>query len=453
MGNLLSSLLATSGAMKAYDRALDVIQNNVSNASTPGYAASRLNLVAQPFDPASGRAGGVTAGTLESSRDDLVEQSVWSQQNAAGQFTQKSASLAPIEQILGVTSEAAIPADLDQFFQSFSQLATTPNDSVARSQVLDNAGQLTSSFNAASRSLADASTQSDRRIGSTVDQINQLVGQVQSYNQGVDAGSISHLDLGADSTVYAALENLSQLVDFTASRDSSGRFEIRLGSGQSALLLGSRQSMLKVDLSHAQTGIQNSNGETVTTQLQSGKLAALLDTRNNLIPSVTSELDRLAAGVASQVNSTLNAGVDANGDAGQDMFSYDASQPAATLAVTMTDPATLAAATAEAPGGSGNAANLAALAGQPLLDGGTFTQFYGDLAASVGRQKASADQNQQLHTQLLTQAQAVREQTSGVSLDEEATRLIQFQRAYQASAQLLSVLNQLTGTVINLLQA
>ena len=53
---------------------------------------------------------------------------------------------------------------------------------------------------------------------------------------------------------------------------------------------------------------------------------------------------------------------------------------------------------------------------------------------------------------MLTQAQAVREQTSGVSLDEEATRLIQFQRAYQASAQLLSVLDQLTGTVINLLQ-
>jgi flagellar hook-associated protein 1 FlgK len=46
----------------------------------------------------------------------------------------------------------------------------------------------------------------------------------------------------------------------------------------------------------------------------------------------------------------------------------------------------------------------------------------------------------------------VREQTSGVSLDEEATRLIQFQRGYQACAQLLSVLSSLTGTVINMLQ-
>ena len=59
MGNMLSSLLATAGAIKAYDRALDVIQSNVSNASTPGYAAARLNLVSQPFDPAAGRTGGV----------------------------------------------------------------------------------------------------------------------------------------------------------------------------------------------------------------------------------------------------------------------------------------------------------------------------------------------------------------------------------------------------------
>jgi flagellar hook-associated protein 1 len=452
MGNLLSSLLATAGAIRAYDRTLDVIQSNVSNASTPGYAAARLNLVSQPFDPDSGRTGGVRTGTLESSRDDFVEQSVWAQQNATGQFTQKSESLAPIEQILGVTADAAIPANLNQLFQSFSQLATTPNDSVQRAIVLDGADQFASSVNAASRALADASSQTDRQIGNTVDQINQIVGQVQEYNQAVGSGAVSHQDAGSDATAYAALENLGQLVDFSARRDANGQFEIRLGTGQAPLLLGDRQSLLKIDLSHSQTGIQTANGETVTSQFQSGKLAALLDTRNNLIPSYSSDLDRLAAGVADQVNTTLQAGLDSNGDPGQDMFSYDATQPAATLAVAMSDPATLAAATADAPGGSGNATRLAALAGQNLIDGGTFSRFYGTVAARVGRQKASADQDQQLHQQLLTQAQGVREQTSGVSLDEEATRLIQFQRAYQASAQLLSVLNQLTGTVINMLQ-
>jgi flagellar hook-associated protein 1 FlgK len=452
MGNMLSSLLATAGAIKAYDRALDVIQNNVSNASTPGYAAARLNLISQPFDPASGRTGGVKTGTLETSRDDYVEQVVWAQQNSVGQFTQKSESLGPVGQILGVTEDAEIPSSMNQLFQSFSQLATSPNDPVQRRQVLDSAHQFTDSMNAAAQQLADQSHQTDRLIGDTVDQINQLVGQVANYNQAVSSGAVSHDDAGADSAAYAALENLSQLVDVTAQKNANGEFDIRLGTGQSNLLLGNQQSLLKVDLSHAQTGILNANGESATAQFQSGKLAALLDVRNNLLPSYSSDLDRLAAGVADQVNATLKNGADENGDPGAPLFAYDAAQPAASLTVAITDVSTIAAGTSDSPSGSGNALALAGLANQALLDGGTFNQFYGTLAGRIGQAKASSDQDQQLHQQLLTQAQGVREQTSGVSLDEEATRLVQFQRAYQASAQLMTVLSQLTGTIINMLQ-
>src|SRR6185437_13074414 len=105
-----------------------------------------------------------------------------------------------------------------------------------------------------------------------------------------------------------------------------------------------------------------------------------------------------------------------------------------------------------APGGGGNAQDVAALAKLPLLDGAPFTAFYGGLAGRVGQRKAAAGRDRQLHEQLLAQAQAVREETSGVSLDMEATRLVQFQRAYQAAAQLLTVLNQLTGTLIDMLR-
>ena len=235
-------------------------------------------------------------------------------------------------------------------------------------------------------------------------------------------------------------------------RESNGQFDIRIGDGQASLLSGNQQFALKPDYSQAQTGITAADGSSVTSQVHSGQLAALLDVKNNLIPGYSSDLDKLAAGVADQVNATLGAGVDANGNPGQALFSYDADAPAATLAVTSINISEIAAATPDAPGGSGNANNLAALANLQELDGENFAQFYGTLAGRVGQDKASADQNQQLRQQLLSQAQSVREQTSGVSLDEEATRLIQFQRAYQASAQLLTVLSQLTGTVINMLQ-
>jgi len=451
--SLVGSLLASAGAIKAYDRALDVIQNNVVNASTPGYAAERVNLVALPFDPNTGQSGGVIGGDVQSARDEFVEQSVWRQQNSAGQFTAESESLGPLEQVLAVTADAGIPSGLDRLFQSFAALSTAPNDTLARQQVLDDAEQLAAAFNATANSFKVSATATDQEIRYTVDQINGIVGQIQRYNHAVGIGVVSHDDAAADATVYANLEKLAQLVDFTARRGSNGEFDILLGTGQGPLLLGDRQLPIRADFSQPLTAIRSAYGNPVTTQFESGKLGALLEIRDHLIPSYTANLDRLAAAVADQVNTTLQNGVDRNGAAGIDLFSYDAAQPAATLAVTAIAPAELAAARAGAPGGGGNADDLAALATLPLLDGATFTVSYGLLAGRVGQRKAAADQDQQLHQQLLAQAQAVRAETSGVSLDMEATRLVQFQRAYQAAAQLLTVLSQLTGTLINMLQA
>src|ERR1039457_4469018 len=53
MSNLLASLLSSAGALEAYGQVLENSQNNVSNASTPGYAKQSVYLYALPFDPES----------------------------------------------------------------------------------------------------------------------------------------------------------------------------------------------------------------------------------------------------------------------------------------------------------------------------------------------------------------------------------------------------------------
>ncbi len=64
-----------------------------------------------------------------------------------------------------------------------------------------------------------------------------------------------------------------------------------------------------------------------------------------------------------------------------------------------------------------------------------------------------ATNNTEVQQSLVTQAKDLRQQYQGVSLDEEATTLMQFQRAYQANAKFLTVLDQLTQTAIDILQA
>jgi flagellar hook-associated protein 1 FlgK len=179
----------------------------------------------------------------------------------------------------------------------------------------------------------------------------------------------------------------------------------------------------------------------------------LIQMRNTTLPTYMADLNRLAAGLADGINAGLAAGVDANGNAGAPLFSYNlASDAASSLRVTGITTAELAAATSGSPGGNGNALDLADLVSQPKLDGLSYTAFYGQLATRVGQAVDSAKANQDTHPQLLLQARSMRDDLSGVSLDEEAARLMEFQRAYEATAQMIAVLNQLTQETLNILR-
>jgi flagellar hook-associated protein 1 FlgK len=63
-----------------------------------------------------------------------------------------------------------------------------------------------------------------------------------------------------------------------------------------------------------------------------------------------------------------------------------------------------------------------------------------------------AQDGDQLHEQMLVQARSMRDQISGVSLDEEAARLVEFQRAYQATARMISILDDLTQVTLDMLR-
>ena len=164
------------------------------------------------------------------------------------------------------------------------------------------------------------------------------------------------------------------------------------------------------------------------------------------------DLDHLAVSFADTVNTTLANGLDATGQPPtQPLFTYSvATGAAATLAANPLVPNQLAAAAVGAPSGNGNALALAAILSASNIDDLSFTQFYGDIAGRVGRALSIAQEDQQTHRQLLAQAKSVREEKTAISLDEEAANLIQFQRAYQATATLFRTLDEMTQDLINI---
>ena len=173
------------------------------------------------------------------------------------------------------------------------------------------------------------------------------------------------------------------------------------------------------------------------------------------MPGYESDLNTLAKSVADQVNTTLAGGVDINGAAPVvNLFSYNAITGAAgSLAVTAITTNQIAAAAVAAPGGNGNALALAGIGTAQTINGNTFAGFYGSFGGRFGNELAQARDTQTVQESRLTQAQSIRKQTSGVSLDQEASNLIDFQRSYQAAAKIFTVLDDLTITVIGLIPA
>jgi len=106
-------------------------------------------------------------------------------------------------------------------------------------------------------------------------------------------------------------------------------------------------------------------------------------------------------------------------------------------------------------GDNRNAAVLSSLQNQGILNNGTATyqQAYGSLVSNVATRTKQSQDGRDAQQVLNQQAQAARDATSGVNLDEEAANLIRFQQAYQAAAQSITTANTMFQTLLSAIRS
>src|SRR5437879_12072164 len=119
MGNPLSTLLTSANALRVYGKVFDTIQNNITNAHTPGYVKQDQSLLPALFDPSAGLPGGVLAGPLISARSEYVEQAVRNKQEQIGSAQQKDADLGQLQQVFSLDPGSGLPGALKQIITRF----------------------------------------------------------------------------------------------------------------------------------------------------------------------------------------------------------------------------------------------------------------------------------------------------------------------------------------------
>lgn len=476
MSNILASLSRTGNALDVFQQALNVIQNNVNNSATPGYATQSLNLVAQPLVVTGGLTGGVAANGLQDSRDQYIEEQVQLQTQTLGLYSAQAQGTGTLQSFFDVSGNGGVPAALNNLLSAFSAWSATPNDATAQQTVLNSADALAKSVNGLANSLSAASQQLDTQIGSTVSQINTIAQQIEQYNQQRLQGV--QPDPGAEANLYSALDNLSQLTNFSTVTQSDGTITVMLGGG-SPLVIGNQVNAISVQdsvdnnppaanpASPPTAHILDSQGNDITSQITSGQLGGTLDVRNRVLGSMLGNsqqqgsLNQFAQTLADTVNQILESGTVSSSPgaaAGTALFTYDSSdatKAAASLALNPSiAPDQLA--PVDASGAANGIANELASLGsagstQGNINGLNLVQFLGSITSGIGQENQVATSNQTSQQQIAAQATTLRDQVSGVSLDEQAVNVLQFQRAYQAAAQVLTALNTLCDTTLNMM--
>jgi flagellar hook-associated protein 1 FlgK len=465
VGNLFSALNSASSALTAFEQSVDVTQNNVANANSPGYAEQTPVLVADQFQSNTGLSGGVSE-TTQDTRNPLADAAVQQQLSLVGQFQQLQTSLQPLESVFDVSSTSAIPTALNQLFTSFSQWSTQPSSSTFQSAVIDAAQQTAAAFQGAASQLQSIQSSTGQGIQSAVAQINEDASQVQAYNIAIQHNGTPNAGLSAQ--LESTLENLSNFANVQVLPGTGGTVTLLLG-GQTPLAIGSQLNAIQVapNAANGQTEILDSNGNNITSQITSGSLSSLLNVQNTLLPSLAGgdgqagALNTLAKSLADTVNNVLEQGSTTTTppfQAGAALFTYTPGQPAGVAASLAVNPAITPGQLAAVQTGpplvsNGIALQLAALNNTPeaALNGQSFTDYFATLVSQVGSAASNASTSLTAQQQVLTNAQTLQQHLEGVSVNEEAVRLVQLQSSYDAASKVVTIVNQLLQDALNIL--
>lgn len=453
MSSLNASLATAVSGLEAAQGALEATTNNVANANTPGY--SREVPVLETSDPVV--VGSLTLGTgvtlesIESIRDPILESQIQQETETQGQLNSLVSALQQTQTNFSNTTED-IGTAISSFFSSINQMATSPSDLSLRQAVLTAADNLASTFNTTANNLTQQDTNLDDGVVQTVGQINQLTTQIAQLN-----GQISQAE-NAGSSGGTLIDQRTQLIDQLSSLvdvsviPTGNTLTLTTAAG-TALVSG--QQSFQLSTQPNSSGVEDiyAGSTDITSTIVSGQLGGLLQARDQEIPSLENQLDTLASGLANSVNSIQTSGYDLNGNPGTDLFSpppASGSGAAASLSVAITDPSLIAASSDGTSGNNANADAMYALSNQAIVDGQTPSDYYSGIVFNVGNAVSNATAQQSASNLVLQQLNDQRASVSGVSLNEEAANMIQYQQAYAASAQVITAINDMMYDVINM---
>lgn len=458
MAASLTQLLNTArDSLSAQTYGLGVTGQNLANVNTPGYVRREAQLETRALGTQT--TGSVVANGIRRVTDEFLERRQFESTGLNSAASEHDSRLESLEALFNDVSGTGLGNSLDNLYNSFTQLSANPGDPTTRRNVLEAAD----AFSQRSRDTATVIAQSRADLlkdaQATTTQINESARAIAKLNSQILAAEAQGGDAAdlKDQRKQVML-GLASLVDVRTITSGSG---LVVQASGTTLVDGVEARQLSIDVGNDSklrifaARNDESTPTEVTKFLTGGKLAGIKEARDVDLFETGKKLDEFVFDVATSINQQHQLGFGTDGVGARDIFDVRTVDAARTVSVSVdvfNKPEAIAASGSAAtlPGGSDNAVALSRLANAPVVFGNSRTaaQSYGDIVGDVGQRKSAAERMLESREAIAAQLDAMNEAMSGVSLDEEFVNLTKFQRAYEASARVLTTADQLLQELI-----
>jgi flagellar hook-associated protein 1 FlgK len=460
MGSTFSGLNTALTSLYAQRRGLDVAGQNIANVNTEGYTRQRVRMAAQTgsmhpgiYTTTDQVGSGVSVAGVERSRNMYLEDRGRAEHANSAYLASQKGSYDLIESVLSEPSDTALQARMHDMWDAWNDVANNWQDPSTRTALMERSRTVATTLNDAHTSLSNHFDSLHNGMDAYVEQVNTLAGSIAGMNQQIavaQQGGMPANDL-QDERDRKVME-LAELSGASAQVKTDGTVNVYIGSTGLVEGFNARKVVLsgpttlngvtptsKVSLKWTDTGADAATG---------GTMGGMLDTMNSILPGIVTDLDGVAASIATTVNTAQKAGFCADGTPGDDFFT---GSTAADLAVKITSPAEVAFSTGNPLDPTtpaldhGVADSLADVGNSTTGPDATYQAMIGRLGVSA----QAASRRSEIQDSVTDQVDTSRNAESGVNLDEEMTHLLTFQRGYEAASRVLTTIDSMLDQLVN----
>ena len=308
MPSLNSALNMGSRAMSASQRAVTTAGHNIANQNTEGFSRQQQS-TQTAFPQPNGIGNGTEPSPTTRVFDRFVQRKIVQETPRSGVFTTREEFFSKLELVFSEMSDSGLHRAMNDFWNSWSQLANQPESDVVRTRVRNQGDTLATRFRDTHAQLQSLRKEADARIQGAVNQINNLAQQVKELNRQIYSYEISgHQANDARDARELAVEKLSKLVDVNMIENSNGRTSVIIGRDWT-LVEGDQVFELDATLRGGEAGMVSIDGiathdhrRDLIRTFRGGEMTELIQMRDETIVGYMDQLDELAFGVAAKVN-------------------------------------------------------------------------------------------------------------------------------------------------------